>query len=128
MIGDGIPDTATAINVNAAPRGYAGAGLACVMIEKTSARKKPRGQRGRKEVVDRAEAGTLSARPAARATRRADFRDARTDARATDGLDEGSGERARVEDAGATVVRRGPRDERKWSALYSSALPQRRTS
>ena len=88
VIGDGDTGYGNAMNVKRTVRGYADAGFACAMIEDQRAPKRCGHTRG-KQVVDRAEA---TARVRAAVDAREEGADvlvmARTDARATHGLDE----------------------------------------
>jgi 2-methylisocitrate lyase-like PEP mutase family enzyme len=126
VIGDGDTGYGNAINVKRTVGGYAGAGFACVMIEDQRAPKRCGHTRG-KEVVDRAEA-VMRIRAAA------DARDegarilvmARTDARATHGLDEALWRARAFADAGADLLFvEAPRDEREMEQVCKvSPLPQ----
>lgn len=104
VIGDGDTGYGNAMNVKRTVRGYAAAGFAAVMIEDQVAPKRCGHTRG-KEVVDRAEA-------LARIRAAVDARDegagililARTDARATHGLDEALWRAEAFADAGADIL------------------------
>jgi 2-methylisocitrate lyase-like PEP mutase family enzyme len=113
VIGDADTGYGNAVNVKRTVKGFASAGFACAMIEDQLAPKRCGHTRG-KQVVGRAEA-------LARVRAAVDARDekgdgilvmARTDARATDGLDEAL-ERCRLfADAGADILfLEAPRDE-----------------
>jgi 2-methylisocitrate lyase-like PEP mutase family enzyme len=107
-------------------KGYASAGFACVMIEDQRAPKRCGHTRG-KEVVERGEA-------LARIRAAVDARDqgadilvmARTDARATHGLDEALWRARAFADAGADLLFvEAPRDEREMERVCAaSPLPQ----
>jgi len=88
VIGDGDTGYGNALNVKRTVQGYAGAGLACVMIEDQLAPKRCGHTQG-KQIVSRDEAAT---RIRAAVDAREEGADilimARTDANATDGLDE----------------------------------------
>lgn len=104
VLGDGDTGYGNAMNVKRTVRGYAAAGVACVMIEDQVAPKRCGHTKG-KLVVDRTEAYD---RVRAAVDAREEGRDilvmARTDARTTHGLDEAL-ERARAfADLGADVV------------------------
>jgi len=104
VIGDADTGYGNAMNVKRTVRGYARAGFACAMIEDQLAPKRCGHTRG-KQVVGRGEA-------LARVRAAADARDegaailvmARTDARATHGLDEALWRARAFEDAGADVL------------------------
>jgi 2-methylisocitrate lyase-like PEP mutase family enzyme len=104
VIGDADTGYGNAINVKRTIRGYAAAGFACAMIEDQVAPKRCGHTRG-KQVVDRAEA-------LARVRAAVDARDegagilvmARTDARATHGLDEALWRAEAFADAGADIL------------------------
>jgi len=115
-----------ALNVKRTVAGYAGAGFACVMIEDQRAPKRCGHTRG-KEVVDRAEAVTrIRAAADAREEGAQILVMARTDARATHGLDEALWRARAFEDAGADLLFvEAPRDEREMERVCAaSALPQ----
>jgi len=126
VIGDGDTGYGNAINVKRTVAGYARAGFACVMIEDQRAPKRCGHTRG-VEVVGRAEALT---RIRAAVDAREDGADilvmARTDARATDGLDEALWRARAFADAGADLLFvEAPRDEREMEQVCAaSALPQ----
>ncbi len=126
VIGDGDTGYGNAINVKRTVAGYARAGFACVMIEDQRAPKRCGHTRG-KQVVGRAEALT---RIRAAVDAREDGADilvmARTDARATDGLDEALWRARAFADAGADLLFvEAPRDAREMEQVCSaSALPQ----
>jgi 2-methylisocitrate lyase-like PEP mutase family enzyme len=104
VIGDGDTGYGNAMNVKRTVAGYANAGFAAVMIEDQVAPKRCGHTRG-KEVVDRAEA-------LARIQAAVDARDegagililARTDARATHGLDEALWRAQAFADRGADII------------------------
>jgi 2-methylisocitrate lyase-like PEP mutase family enzyme len=123
VIGDGDTGYGNAINVKRTVNGYAQAGLACVMIEDQLAPKRCGHTRG-KQVVSRADA---YARLRAAVDAREEGADilimARTDANATDGLDEAM-ERCRAFiDIGVDITfLEAPRDEAEM-ARYCSEVP-----
>ena len=126
VIGDGDTGYGNAINVKRTVAGYAAAGFACVMIEDQRAPKRCGHTRG-KEVVDRGEAVTrVRAAVDAREEGAQILVMARTDARATDGLDEALWRARAFADAGADLLFvEAPRDEREMERVCaSSALPQ----
>jgi 2-methylisocitrate lyase-like PEP mutase family enzyme len=92
VIGDGDTGYGNAVNVKRTVRGYARAGFACVMIEDQVAPKRCGHTRGKAVVPRREAVARIRAAVDARAELRAEGGDvlvlARTDARATDGLDE----------------------------------------
>ena len=104
VIGDADTGYGNAVNVKRTVRGYAAAGFACAMIEDQVSPKRCGHTRG-KEVVTRAEA-------IARVKAAVDARDegsrilvmARTDARATDGVDEAIARGQAFADLGADIV------------------------
>jgi 2-methylisocitrate lyase-like PEP mutase family enzyme len=104
VIGDADTGYGNAMNVKRTVRAYAQAGFACAMIEDQRAPKRCGHTRG-KQVVSRVEA-------VARLRAAVDARDegapilvmARTDARATDGLDEALWRARAFEDLGADIV------------------------
>jgi 2-methylisocitrate lyase-like PEP mutase family enzyme len=104
VIGDADTGYGNAMNVKRTVRAYAQAGFACAMIEDQRAPKRCGHTRG-KQVVSRTEA-------VARLRAAVDARDegadilvmARTDARATDGLDEALWRARAFEDLGADIV------------------------
>jgi 2-methylisocitrate lyase-like PEP mutase family enzyme len=104
VIGDGDTGYGNAMNVKRTVRGYADAGFAAAMIEDQVAPKRCGHTRG-KDVVDRAEA-------LARIRAAVDARDegagililARTDARATHGMDEALWRAEAFVDAGADII------------------------
>ncbi len=104
VIGDADTGYGNAVNVKRTVRGFAAAGFACAMIEDQVAPKRC-GHTAGKQVVSRAEALT-------RLRAAVDARDegadilvmARTDARATDGLDEAIARGKAFADLGADVV------------------------
>ncbi len=118
VIGDGDTGYGNALNVRRTVAGYAAAGFAAVMIEDQVAPKRC-GHTAGKQVVDRAEATT-------RVRAAADARDAgagtlvlaRTDARATHGLEEALWRARAFEDAGADIVFvEAPHDEAEMAAV-----------
>ncbi len=126
VIGDGDTGHGNAINVKRTVAGYARAGFACVMIEDQRAPKRCGHTRG-KEVVDRAEAVTrIRAAVDARKEGAQTLVMARTDARATHGLDEALWRARAFEDAGADLLFiEAPRDEREMERVCAaSVLPQ----
>jgi 2-methylisocitrate lyase-like PEP mutase family enzyme len=104
VIGDGDTGYGNAVNVKRTVRGYAQAGFAAVMIEDQVAPKRCGHTRG-KQVVDRAEA---LARVRAAVDAREEGADilvlARTDARATHGMDEAIARIQAFEALGADIV------------------------
>ena len=104
VIGDADTGYGNAVNVKRTLAGYAQAGFACAMIEDQRAPKRCGHTRG-KQVVDRAEA-------LARVRAAVDAREegagvlvlARTDARATDGLEEALWRARAFEDLGADLI------------------------
>jgi 2-methylisocitrate lyase-like PEP mutase family enzyme len=126
VIGDGDTGYGNAINVKRTVAGYARAGFACVMIEDQRAPKRCGHTRG-KEVVGRSEAlARIRAAVDAREEGAAILVMARTDARATDGLDEALWRARGFADAGADLLFvEAPRDEREMERVCAaSALPQ----
>jgi 2-methylisocitrate lyase-like PEP mutase family enzyme len=126
VIGDGDTGHGNALNVKRTVAGYAGAGFACVMIEDQRAPKRCGHTRG-KEVVDRGEAVTrIRAAVDAREEGAQVLVMARTDARATHGLDEALWRASAFADAGADLLFvEAPRDEREMERVCaSSPLPQ----
>lgn len=124
VIGDADTGYGNALNVKRTVRGYARAGFACAMIEDQLAPKRCGHTRG-KQVVDRAEAA-LRIRAAVDAREEAGggiLVMARTDARATHGLDEAL-ERCRLfAEAGADVLfLEAPRSEEEM-ATFCRELP-----
>ena len=126
VIGDGDTGYGNALNVKRTVAGYAGAGFACVMIEDQRAPKRCGHTRG-KEVVGRGEALTrIRAAVDAREEGAQILVMARTDARASHGLDEALWRARAFEDAGADLLFvEAPRDEREMERVCAaSALPQ----
>jgi 2-methylisocitrate lyase-like PEP mutase family enzyme len=123
VIGDADTGYGNALNVKRTVRGYAAAGFACAMIEDQLAPKRCGHTRG-KQVVDRAEA--LS-RIRAAVDAREEMRDesgreilvmARTDARATHGLDEALERCRQFADAGADILfLEAPRSEEEMTTF-----------
>ena len=116
VIGDGDTGYGNAVNAKRTVRGYARAGFACVMIEDQLAPKRCGHTRG-KAVVPRPEAlarirAALDAREEARAAGHDILVMARTDARASEGLDEALARGRAFAELGADVVFvEAPRDE-----------------
>ncbi len=116
VIGDGDTGYGNAVNAKRTVRGYARAGFACVMIEDQLAPKRCGHTRG-KAVVPRGEAlarirAAIDAREEARGEGHDILVMARTDARATDGLDEALARGCAFAELGADVVFvEAPRDE-----------------
>ena len=126
VIGDGDTGYGNAINVKRTVAGYAAAGFACAMIEDQRAPKRCGHTRG-KEVVDRSEAVTrIRAAVDAREAGARILIMARTDARATHGLDEALWRARAYADAGADLLFvEAPRDEREMERVCAaSPLPQ----
>jgi len=126
VIGDGDTGYGNALNVKRTVAGYASAGFACVMIEDQRAPKRCGHTRG-KEVVDRAEAVMrIRAAVDAREEGAPILVMARTDARATHGLDEALWRARAFADAGADLLFvEAPRDEREMEQVCkASPLPQ----
>jgi 2-methylisocitrate lyase-like PEP mutase family enzyme len=112
VLGDGDTGYGNAVNVQRTVRGYAQAGFACVMIEDQVAPKKCGHTRG-KQIVSRDEA---FARVQAAVDARNDGADilimARTDANATDGMDEAVARAQGFAEIGADITfLEAPRDE-----------------
>jgi 2-methylisocitrate lyase-like PEP mutase family enzyme len=104
VIGDGDTGYGNAMNVKRTVRGYAQAGLACVMIEDQVAPKRCGHTRG-KQVVDRGEAFTrIRAAVDAREEGAGVLVMARTDARQTHGFDEAMYRAKAFADLGADIV------------------------
>ena len=123
VIGDGDTGYGNALNVKRTVTGYAAAGFAGVVIEDQEAPKRCGHTRG-KRVVSRAEA--LS-RVRAAVDAREEGADilimARTDARATDGLDEAVARCQGFADLGADILfLEGPRSESEMAA-FCEAVP-----
>ncbi len=117
VIGDGDTGYGNAVNVQRTVRGYAGAGFACVMIEDQVSPKKCGHTMG-KQVVGRDEAfarirAAVDARDSLRHGGGADILImARTDANATDGIDEALLRARAFADIGADITfLEAPRDE-----------------
>jgi 2-methylisocitrate lyase-like PEP mutase family enzyme len=126
VIGDGDTGYGNAINVKRTVDGYARAGFACAMIEDQRAPKRCGHTRG-KEVVDRSEAVTrIRAAVDAREAGAPILIMARTDARATHGLDEALWRARAFADAGADILFvEAPRDEREMERVCAaSPVPQ----
>jgi 2-methylisocitrate lyase-like PEP mutase family enzyme len=122
VIGDADTGYGNAVNVKRTVRGYARAGFACAMIEDQLAPKRCGHTRG-KAVVPRAEAlARMRAAVDAREEARAEGHDllvmARTDARATDGLDEALARGRAFAELGADLVFvEAPRDEAELARI-----------
>ena len=116
VIGDGDTGYGNAVNVQRTVRGYAQAGFACIMIEDQVAPKKCGHTEG-KQIVGRDEAfGRVQAAVDARESLRDGGADilimARTDANATDGMDEAIQRCRGFADIGADITfLEAPRDE-----------------
>ena len=122
VIGDGDTGYGNAVNVKRTVKGYAAAGFAAVMIEDQVAPKRCGHTRG-KAVVERAEALT---RVRAAIDAREEGADililARTDARATHGLDEAIARARAFADLGADILFvEAPRDEREMARICAEA-------
>jgi len=125
VIGDGDTGYGNAVNVKRTVKGYAQAGLAAVMIEDQVWPKRCGHTRG-KAVVDRAEA---VARIRAACDARDELREAggdililaRTDARGTDGLDEGLSRVEAFTKAGADILfLEAPKSEEEMRAFCNA--------
>lgn len=104
VIGDADTGYGNAVNVKRTVRGYARAGFACLMLEDQVSPKRC-GHTAGKEVVSRNEAlGRIRAAVDAREEGHDILIMARTDARATDGLDEALWRAAAFADLGADIV------------------------
>lgn len=123
VIGDGDTGYGNALNVQRTVRGYAAAGFACVMIEDQVAPKRCGHTQG-KQVVPREEA-------VSRIQAAVDARDegsdililARTDANATDGIEEAIARASAFTDVGADVTfLEAPRNEAEMRA-YCERVP-----
>jgi 2-methylisocitrate lyase-like PEP mutase family enzyme len=112
VIGDGDTGYGNALNVRRTAQGYAAAGFACVMIEDQLAPKRCGHTRG-KEVVDRGEAlARIRAAVDAREEGAGILVMARTDARASAGMDEAIWRARAFADLGADLIFvEAPRDE-----------------
>lgn len=123
VIADGDTGYGNAVNVRRTLQGYARAGFAGIMIEDQVAPKRCGHTKG-KEVVDRAEAyGRIRAAVEARAGGADIVIMARTDARATHGLDEALWRLQAFVDLGADILfLEAPRDEAEMRA-FCDALP-----
>jgi 2-methylisocitrate lyase-like PEP mutase family enzyme len=123
VIADGDTGYGNAVNVRRTLQGYARAGFAGIMIEDQVAPKRCGHTQG-KEVVDRAEAyGRIRAAVEARAGGADIVIMARTDARATHGLDEALWRLQAFVDLGADILfLEAPRDEAEMRA-FCDALP-----
>jgi 2-methylisocitrate lyase-like PEP mutase family enzyme len=122
VIGDGDTGYGNALNVKRTVRGYAAAGFASIMIEDQVAPKRCGHTQG-KQVAPRAEA---SARIRAAVDAREEGADililARTDARATHGLDEALWRIRAFQDLGADIVfLEAPRDRTEMQAFCQAA-------
>ncbi len=122
VIGDGDTGYGNAVNVKRTVRGYARAGFACVMIEDQLAPKRCGHTRG-KAVVGRREAcARIRAAVDAREELRSEGRDilvmARTDARATHGLDEAIDRARAFAELGADILFvEAPKTERELERI-----------
>jgi 2-methylisocitrate lyase-like PEP mutase family enzyme len=126
VIGDGDTGYGNALNVKRTVAGYADAGFACAMIEDQRAPKRCGHTRG-KQVVERGEAvARIRAAVDAREEGAGILVMARTDARATHGLDEALWRARAFTDAGADLLFvEAPRDEREMEQVCkASSLPQ----
>jgi 2-methylisocitrate lyase-like PEP mutase family enzyme len=127
VLGDGDTGYGNAINVKRTVKGYAQAGFACVMIEDQVAPKRCGHTRG-KQVVGRAEAlSRIRAAIDARDESRRDGADilimARTDANATDGIDEAIARAKAFREIGADIsFLEAPRTEAEMRR-YCEAVP-----
>jgi 2-methylisocitrate lyase-like PEP mutase family enzyme len=126
VIGDGDTGYGNAVNVQRTVQGYAQAGFACVMIEDQVAPKKCGHTEG-KQVVDRDEAfGRVQAAVDARESLRKGgdiLIMARTDANATDGMDEAILRCQAFADIGADITfLEAPRDEKEMKR-YCDQVP-----
>ena len=123
VIGDGDTGYGNALNVQRTVKGYAGAGFACVMIEDQVAPKRCGHTRG-KQVVARDEA---TSRIQAAVDARDEGNDililARTDANATDGIDEAIARAKAFAEVGADITfLEAPRNEAEMRA-YCEHVP-----
>lgn len=123
VIGDGDTGYGNALNVQRTVKGYAGAGFACVMIEDQVAPKRCGHTRG-KQVLPRDEAVS---RVQAAVDARNEGSDilvlARTDANATDGIDEAIARVKSFAEAGADITfLEAPRNEDEMRA-YCEQVP-----
>lgn len=118
VIGDGDTGYGNALNVRRTVAGYAAAGFAAVMIEDQVAPKRCGHTEG-KQVVAREEALTRLRAAVDEREAGADILIlARTDARATDGLDEALARARAFEDLGADIIFvEAPRDEAEMEAV-----------
>ncbi|MBL4690427.1 MAG: isocitrate lyase/PEP mutase family protein [Rhodospirillales bacterium] len=123
VIGDGDTGYGNAVNVGRTVRGYAQAGFACVMIEDQVAPKKCGHTRG-KQVVGRDEAfGRIQAAVDARNNGADILIMARTDANATDGMDEAIVRAQTFAEIGADITfLEAPRNEDEMRR-YCSDVP-----
>ncbi len=127
VIGDGDTGYGNAVNVQRTVQGYAQAGFACVMIEDQVAPKKC-GHTPGKEIVERDESlARVQAAVDARDSIRAGGADilimARTDANATDGMDEAVSRCQAFTEIGADITfLEAPRDEKEMNR-YCSDVP-----
>ena len=118
VIGDGETGYGNALNVKRTVKGYAEAGFACVMIEDQVLPKRCGHTRG-KEVVGRGEAlGRIRAAADARDEGAGILIMARTDARATHGMDEALWRSRAFAEAGADILfLEAPRNEDEMRAF-----------
>jgi 2-methylisocitrate lyase-like PEP mutase family enzyme len=126
VIGDGDTGYGNALNVKRTVHGYARAGFACAMIEDQRAPKRCGHTRG-KEVAPRGEAVMrIRAAVDAREEGAPILVMARTDARATHGLDEALWRARAFADAGADLLFvEAPRDEKEMERVCAaSPVPQ----
>jgi 2-methylisocitrate lyase-like PEP mutase family enzyme len=126
VIGDADTGYGNAVNVKRTVKGYAAAGFACAMIEDQLAPKRCGHTRG-KEVVARSEAlARIRAAVDAREEGAGILIMARTDARATDGLDEAIARARAFADLGADIVFvEAPESEAEMSRICREvAAPQ----
>jgi 2-methylisocitrate lyase-like PEP mutase family enzyme len=121
VIGDGDTGYGNAMNVKRTVEGYANAGFACVMIEDQVWPKRCGHTRG-KQVVDRDEAlARIHAAVDAREEGAPIWVMARTDARATHGLDEALWRTRAFEDLGADLLFvEAPRDESEMERVCAA--------
>jgi 2-methylisocitrate lyase-like PEP mutase family enzyme len=123
VIGDGDTGYGNALNVQRTVRGYAKAGLACVMIEDQVAPKRCGHTRG-KQVVPREEAFSRVQAAVDAKNEGADILImARTDANATDGIDEAISRAKSFNQIGADITfLEAPRNEEEMRA-YCEQVP-----
>ncbi len=127
VIGDGDTGYGNAVNVQRTVQGYARAGFACVMIEDQVAPKKC-GHTPGKKIVDRDESlarvqAAVDTRDSMRAGGNHILIMARTDANATDGMDEAVSRCQAFAEIGADITfLEAPRDEKEMKR-YCSDVP-----